>query len=122
MEFVQDNDNMSWQAPAVHREKLSLNQEWRFFRGEQQGAEASDFDDSAWELVHLPLTVRIEPADCSGGINYLGVAWYRRHFYVDKVGSGQKYPLNSKARSIPRRYGSTGRIASRIMAVICLLH
>ncbi|MFD0698088.1 sugar-binding domain-containing protein [Paenibacillus sp. GCM10027628] len=74
----------------VLRRKLSFNQDWRFFRGNPRGSEEADFDDSAWELVHLPHTVRVEPADCSGGRNYLGIVWYRRHFYVDKAYDGQK--------------------------------
>lgn len=74
----------------VHRNKLSFNQDWRFFRGDIQGSEAANFDDSAWEIVHLPHTVRVEPAHCSGGLNYLGISWYRRHFYVDKAFNGQK--------------------------------
>ncbi|MDQ0874786.1 beta-galactosidase [Paenibacillus sp. V4I3] len=74
----------------LHRNKLSFNQDWRFFRGDIQGSEADDFDDSAWEIVHLPHTVRVEPAHCSGGLNYLGIAWYRRHFYVDKAYKDQK--------------------------------
>ncbi|MFC5471194.1 sugar-binding domain-containing protein [Cohnella suwonensis] len=74
----------------VYRRKLSFNQDWRFFRGDLQGSEVADWDDSAWEVVHLPHTVRVEPANCSGGRNYLGIAWYRRHFYVDKAYSGRK--------------------------------
>lgn len=74
----------------VHRNKLSFNQDWRFFRGDMEGAEGADWDDSAWELVQLPHTVRVEPGFCSGGLNYLGIAWYRRHFYVEKSYGGKK--------------------------------
>jgi hypothetical protein len=42
----------------VHLNKLSFNQDWRFFRGDIHGSEAADFDDSAWEIVHLPHIVR----------------------------------------------------------------
>ncbi|MFD0961727.1 glycoside hydrolase family 2 TIM barrel-domain containing protein [Paenibacillus chungangensis] len=38
----------------------------------------------------MPHSVRIEPADCSGGLNYQGVAWYRRHFYVQPSSRGRK--------------------------------
>ena len=66
------------------RKKLSLNQDWRFFRGDIKDADKNTFDDSNWEVVCLPHTVRVETADCCGGRNYLGVAWYRKHFYIEK--------------------------------------
>ncbi|SMG57516.1 glycoside hydrolase family 2 TIM barrel-domain containing protein [Paenibacillus aquistagni] len=68
----------------------SMNAEWRFFRGDMEGADQPQFEDSAWEVVHLPHTVRVESAMCSGGVNYQGVAWYRRHFNIEPESIGNK--------------------------------
>ncbi|MCU6711455.1 discoidin domain-containing protein [Paenibacillus sp. J5C_2022] len=71
-----------------------MNADWRFFRGEMELAWDSGFDDSGWEIVHVPHSVRVEPAHCSGGVNYQGAAWYRRHFHVPQESSGKKLFLH----------------------------
>lgn len=78
----------------IHKD-LCANRSWRFFRGNASAARAdavqvSDarepwdpmYDDSGWETVTLPHTVRNECYMCSGGRNYQGIAWYRRRFTV----------------------------------------
>ena len=60
----------------------NFNEGWRFLLGDTQGAEATDFYDSTWEVVCAPHTCRLEPAEVSGGRNYQGVNWYRKHFTV----------------------------------------
>lgn len=74
--------------------KLSFNQEWRFFRGDIKDASMIDFKDEGWEVVNLPHTVRVEPANCCGGINYRGICWYRKHFYIEKSFSNKKVFVN----------------------------
>ena len=79
--------------------KLSANSYWKFYRGtpprgrvinsenpHDHGLEVCDvrYDDSEWETVHLPHTVREERLNCSGGYNYLGECWYRKQFTVEK--------------------------------------
>ncbi len=79
--------------------KLSANMYWKFYRGipprgrvvnsdnpHDHGLEPCDlrYDDSEWETVHLPHTVREERLNCSGGYNYMGECWYRKQFTVDK--------------------------------------
>lgn len=78
---------------------LSANQYWRFYRGippkgsienpknpHDSGLMPFDcrFNDSEWEVVHLPHTVRVENLLCSGGKNYQGECWYRKRFTVEK--------------------------------------
>ena len=81
------------------RTKLSLDQNWKFCRGaaaEQRlegRARAVDvwetaYDDSAWEKVALPHTVRDEALMCSGGRNYQGESWYRRRFIIPEEYAG----------------------------------
>ena len=66
----------------------NFNEGWRFLLGDANGAEASTFDDSKWEVVCAPHIDRLEPSEASGGRNYQGVCWYRKHFTVpaDMVG------------------------------------
>jgi beta-galactosidase len=66
------------------REVFNFNVGWRFQTGDLKDAEKPDFDDSDWEIVSCPHTVRLMPAEGSGGRNYQGAAWYRKHFKVDK--------------------------------------
>lgn len=60
----------------------NFNQGWRFHLGDAAGAEATTFDDGKWQVVCAPHSVRLEPSEGSGGRNYQGVAWYRKHFTV----------------------------------------
>ena len=43
----------------------NFNQGWRFHLGDAQGAAAADFDDSSWQVVCAPHSVRLEPAEAS---------------------------------------------------------
>jgi len=38
----------------MSRQRLNLNRDWKFFRGDVDGAERPDFDDSQWESIGLP--------------------------------------------------------------------
>ena len=60
----------------------NFNEGWRFCLGDAKGAEALAFDDSRWPVVCAPHTVRLEASETSGGRNYQGVCWYRKHFTV----------------------------------------
>src|SRR4051812_588838 len=51
---------------AANPERLmAFNDNWRFHRGDAQGAEASDFNDASWRLLHVPHDWSIE--DVPGG-------------------------------------------------------
>ena len=75
---------------STNRVNLNFNTDWKFYRGDSSGAEATSFDDSSWENVCLPHTVRVESLNCSGNKNYQGICWYRRHFALDSSYSGRK--------------------------------
>ena len=63
------------------REAYSLNQAWRFWKGEADGTPyAVDYDDTDWEVVSVPHGLEYLPVEASGCANYQGVAWYRKHF------------------------------------------
>ncbi len=75
--------------PGSGRNVYDFNPGWRFHKGDVAGAEALNFDDSAWQVVSTPHTVELEPAEASGGRNYQGIAWYRKHFVVPAAMQGQ---------------------------------
>lgn len=85
-----DSDLNSGQATSGGRLEYNFDYDWQFFRprASVQLAEpqfeigkpvlfASDFQ---WEAATLPHSVRLEPRDVSGGQNYRGLCWYRKHF------------------------------------------
>jgi beta-galactosidase len=67
-------------ASAAARLELGFNRPWRFIRQDVAGAEAINFDDSAWQTVNLPHTWNNLDGQDGGGNYYRGAAWYRRHF------------------------------------------
>ena len=75
------------------RETLNFNQGWKFVRQNIPEAVNVDYDMEElkrWENVDLPHTVREEPYNNSGGINYQGPAMYRKHFSLPESYRGKK--------------------------------
>jgi beta-galactosidase len=77
----------AYEAPASPRAVYSLDIGWKFIRRDVAGAQAIEFDDSAWETVSTPHTYNdIDTFNRiishSGGQQgaYMGPAWYRKHF------------------------------------------
>jgi beta-galactosidase len=66
--------------------RLSLDEGWRFLKGEAPGAETPEFDDSGWRTLDLPHDWAIEgPFDeaygpSQGALPFYGTGWYRKHF------------------------------------------
>ena len=74
-------------------EKLNFNQGWKFVRQNIQEAIQVDYpmeELERWESVDLPHTVRVEPYNNSGGVNYQGEAMYRKHFKLPESYAGKK--------------------------------
>jgi beta-galactosidase len=77
---------------------FSMNGGWQFFRPglkgapPQAGAEEKELlppEGAEWEAATLPHTVRLEPRDVSGGLNYQGVCWYRKRFRAESQWKGR---------------------------------
>ncbi|WP_209445770.1 glycosyl hydrolase family 95 catalytic domain-containing protein, partial [Paenibacillus etheri] len=85
------NDDQNPSTDPTNREELNFNTGWLFKREDVSGAQELTFDDSGWEGVNLPHSVRLEPK-INGGINqsYQGLASYRRHFSLDNSYTGKK--------------------------------
>ncbi len=76
------------------REVFDFNNGWRFHLGDAPGAEATAYNDSTWEVVSTPHSVKLVPAEASGNRNYQGVAWYRKHFTMPSSTDGKDVSLH----------------------------
>ncbi|MBN2269082.1 MAG: DUF4982 domain-containing protein, partial [Sedimentisphaerales bacterium] len=77
-------------AGGTDRIVQSLDFEWKFFKGDAQGAEKIEFDDSQWQNVNVPHDWSIEgpltednASGAAGGYLPLGIGWYRKEFKLD---------------------------------------
>jgi beta-galactosidase len=76
-----------WPLMPEFRVVRNFDQDWRFSRPDSPASPA-DLDskdlvpanDSTWEQVNLPHSVRLEPFQASGGRNYQGICWYQKRF------------------------------------------
>ncbi len=68
--------------------RISLDEGWRFYKGDAKGAEDTKFDDSQWGAVRLPHDWAIEgPFDPklnphTGALPISGTGWYRKSFLL----------------------------------------
>jgi len=75
----------------------NFNEGWRFHLGDAKGAEATAFNDATWEVICAPHIDRLEPSEASGGRNYQGVCWYRKHFTVPEDMAGKQVLVHFEA-------------------------
>lgn len=94
-------------AGSSNREVYNLNLGWRFQLGKAD--EAPD-EDSSWDIVNLPHTVQLLPSEGSGTQNYLGVAWYVKHFTVGREHAGKELSLHFEGVMGKSRYYVNGKM------------
>lgn len=82
-----ENDSVD----TVTRKKENFDFDWKFSKGDFQKASEKSFDDSTWEELDVPHDWSIldtfakdNPTGRPGGFASGGVAWYRKHFTLDK--------------------------------------
>ena len=79
--------------------RIRINEDWRFFKGDADGAEQAAFSDAAWRPLDLPHDWAIEgPFDRKfnphdGGLPFFGVAWYRKHFALPAGAKGKYFSV-----------------------------
>lgn len=78
-----------YQIPGSGRIVYNFNQGWRFHLGDVEHGEATSLYDENWQVVCAPHTVKLVPSEASGGRNYQGIAWYRKHFSVPSDMNGK---------------------------------
>lgn len=83
---------MSSGVRAESRQRININPVWRFYSGEPPALPVDTaFDDAKWQVVSLPHSHRIFPADLSGFPEHgREVGWYRRLLEVPKAWAGKK--------------------------------
>jgi beta-galactosidase len=75
--------------PAHARESYNFNTHWLYQIGEASGFEAPGFNDSGWEEVGLPHTLKLEPMRFPRHQSfYRGLGCYRRHFTLPALPAG----------------------------------
>lgn len=79
------------------RTAVSMNPAWRFHKGDVSGAHLPEYDDSNWQVVSLPHGTDILPEEGSGGVNYQGIVWYRKHFTLKPGMKDKKLILHFEA-------------------------
>jgi len=86
----QQQETLGQAAGAVTSGRVSLNfnQSWKFMLGDYSGAEATSYNDSAWENVGLPHTFSMPYFAWTQF--YSGYGWYRKHFNVPAEWSGKR--------------------------------
>ena len=92
------------------RQVWSFNPEWRFHLGDVKDAEKADFNDTEWEVVSTPHSVKLMPAEASGCRNYQGIAWYRKSFVLPKNTGNQNVELHFEAIMGKQRIYIDGRL------------
>ncbi len=82
---------------VLARDTVPLDAGWKFHLGDAPGAEAVNFDASAWRSVDVPHDWSIElpvdkdaPAGGNGGFFQNGIGWYRRRFVAPESWRGQR--------------------------------
>ena len=83
-----------YDVPESGRDLQNFTVSWRFWRGPNAGADASAYDDGDWPVVNLPHGLEILPLEASGGVNYQGEAWYRKHFDIPADLRGKRVVLH----------------------------
>ena len=79
--------------------RIRISDDWRFFKGEAEGAEQIAFSDAAWRPLDLPhdwaiegpFDRKINPHD--GSLPFFGVAWYRKHFTLPAAAKGKYFSV-----------------------------
>lgn len=84
--------------PAVaQRETHSLNDSWKFLKGECPAAADSAFDDTQWADIHLPHTWNTDAY--TEKEYYRGTGWYRRTLHLPQGWQGKQIFLKLDAAS-----------------------
>jgi beta-galactosidase len=91
---------ISFAADPAPRRVENFNRDWKFAKGAQPGAEAVQFDDSAWTAVRLPhdwaISGPYEPQGDphTGKLPWRSEGWYRKSFSLPAADAGKRLYLD----------------------------
>ncbi|HEY4788845.1 MAG TPA: DUF4982 domain-containing protein [Bacteroidales bacterium] len=106
-------------VPDNLRAMFNMNPDWKFIKQDVSGAENADFDDSKWETVSTPHTYNdIDTYDeiiSRGGekSEYMGIAWYRKHFKIPAAYAGRKVFIEFEGMKQAGRFFVNGKPAGK---------
>jgi beta-galactosidase len=110
----------AYTPPDSPRATYNFNIGWKFFKGDAEGAEKPEFDDSKWATVSAPHTYNDtdtydEFITHSGGERheYMGVAWYRKHFKLPAGAKDGKVFLEFEGLKQAGRFWVNGKFAGK---------
>jgi beta-galactosidase len=77
------------------RQQLLFNDNWKFYKGEQQEAEKTVFNDASWRTLSLPHDWSVEGPfsnEWASGTGFLpgGIGWYRKSFTLPQKWNGKQ--------------------------------
>jgi beta-galactosidase len=85
---------------AYPERKSNFDRQWRFFKGDPQGAHSPEFRDDGWRVLDLPHDWSIEgsfredaPTGGTGAYLPTGIGWYRKQFTLPAETSGKRVVL-----------------------------
>ncbi|MGC2401543.1 MAG: glycoside hydrolase family 2 TIM barrel-domain containing protein [Acidobacteriaceae bacterium] len=80
--------------------KSNFDSQWKFLKGDVDGAQAPDFHDGSWKTLDLPHDWGIEgpfseyaPAAGTGAYLPAGIGWYRKQFILPLAARGKRVTL-----------------------------
>lgn len=110
----------TFKPPASPHVVYNFNPGWKFIRQDVAGAEETAFDDSKWNDVSAPHTYNDtdtydEFISHSAGERrqYMGVAWYRKHFKLPIAAKEGKVFLEFEGLKQAGRFWVNGRFAGK---------
>lgn len=102
-----------YELPETGRSVYSMNQAWRFYKGDVPILPiANNYDDSQWSVVSLPHGIEYLPVNASGCVNYQGVTWYRKHFTPEEELKWKQLFLHFEAIMGKSKIWINGKLAS----------
>jgi beta-galactosidase len=90
----------AWSSSPEQRQRLLIDNNWKFIQSDVKDAEKPAFDDSKWRMLNIPHDWSIEgefkeDAITKGPGGYLptGIGWYRKHLNISAVGKDQQFRI-----------------------------
>jgi beta-galactosidase len=93
------NSRASTAVKISGERRVSFNDHWRFLKGEAEGGEGTEFDDSRWGEIRLPHDWAIDgPFDPglnphTGALPISGTGWYRKSFTLPESAKGRYFSI-----------------------------
>jgi beta-galactosidase len=86
--------------PAQPERRSNFDSQWKFVKGDPQGAQTPEFNDASWRTLDLPHDWSIEgpfsedaPAAGTGAYLPTDIGWYRKHFTLPAATRGKRVAL-----------------------------